>query len=1637
MLARVATSTQKHHLRLPQQETPKPKAKMRSLNWNKIPVQRVMAGNDNIWSLVAKDHVGYESCTNIDFDEIECLFSQPVPSQGSPKLGRDVVDGKIGQANEVDKRKREEITLLDSKRSLNINIFLKQFRSSNEEIITLIHKGSHFEIGAEKLRGLLKILPESDEVEMLKSFNGDTSRLGNAEKFLLHLLSVSRYKLRIEGMLLKEEFTANLNYLEPAINAMIQAANDLKTNKRLQEVLFMVLVAGNFINAGGYAGDAAGFRMTSLQKLTDIRANKPGMNLIHYVAQQAERKDITLLSFPDELIRYLEDATKVSIDQLKGDIMAMDQRITQLQSQVQNAEGDIEEQMAGFLEYASNECTELQAFLGLLEQVRKELCEFFCEDVQTFKLEECYKIFYNFCTKFKAAIEENKKRCIQEAKAEIRRRQREEQLAKKKFGLNGDQVLTPASGSEGETTFFESLMADGRGSRRFGEGSFNIRKVKKTNLDSLNGSFTSEDEPSITSSPRVARRTFSNGNTNGGGDGSQESPDVTPTGTLRNRRRARLPSEEADENLMDFLRHSSAENEARERRSWNSVDSYGSLDRSFGRRSRRKRPDLLGVEFMDRERPASPGLLTLPSPTCDPASTSESESKSSKLKQKIEAWLETDDREKQAKEQERRKKPQPKNAFTEDVDAGGRSVLHTLHEDGGQDAEVPSYAERWKSSVAPTNIDVSRAIEVVEGAQVKDKSAWRKSTLNVPNTTEPVDDARQRARRARSQSNIEGSQVNTALQAIRPLGGEGDTLRLYFRSPSQDTLTTQAGQGDASSFSGISMQRRNSEPTAKEDLDSRASAVANLSKRDDAKQSVEGLHPIIENDYEKHMAADLRKATAAVAGDDGRRDTSEIYSRTPSGATIIHVDGGHTAKANPVDSPRLTRRYSRTPSSEQDADSENVETPPTPRRVRRQPSVHEDHGKKPERKSTDYGSLRAIHKKPPIATTRKNNLDGVGDHQTSGRSIPVVKDDDLGDGQFDRFASIRRSRRLRRSADHGEASGKKDESEKPKLISHQVSRIDAESTQIRNSTPSRQLQREDPLQQRSDCKSVDGSVLVRMNSSENERRDIDDAVRNIEKVGHDLKVEMERNALDAKPTAVGKETTFGGSASRINAKTEEEIVTSDYEKVTTRRSSKGMPSLSRIRSRPANLPLMSVHNEDGGGEHEKTFTSTLMYTPTSPERESTKSPSPPLINLRDLSSAVETINPIHYVQSTSVRDAEDGALTSLASMRLRQPFKSSEKARNSRPSSFRETEPDEGFEELQSLGGGDNANHSAPYASDFTSEPPSLSEEQTDLRRLSEPDVQESDKAAASQSIESFMRTTPATTSLTGGKTKPNGVATRRRSSGGNTQLQRRSPFNSRNSLASNASKKRAGSNLSLRSSHSSLSIAPAKTAPSYRRPIVSTANNRNQTNKITMKTAPSTNTTTADRSRQSVNGFAPTVHSTGSTRIPKAATTKPQRQLSLPRQTSTSKPSVRQPVGTGLRRSESHSVRSVIPRRPATVVQNTTPPASVTKIQVNRSPSSTSSSSSSTHKENGPSRDTAPKRAPLKASSARNPAIRTLTSTPSANNSSRNNNCSFMRATTSSQAKKSVGDTNPTRASQRSKLPTSTKSAPGWPFAS
>jgi len=64
-------------------------------------------------------------------------------------------------------------------------------------------------------------------------------------------------------------------------------------------VLLLLLLRAMLMLQGGGAGDAAGFRLNSLLNLAELRANKPRMTLLHYVALVRYRTAVTSLLHPD------------------------------------------------------------------------------------------------------------------------------------------------------------------------------------------------------------------------------------------------------------------------------------------------------------------------------------------------------------------------------------------------------------------------------------------------------------------------------------------------------------------------------------------------------------------------------------------------------------------------------------------------------------------------------------------------------------------------------------------------------------------------------------------------------------------------------------------------------------------------------------------------------------------------------------------------------------------------------------------------------------------------------------------------------------------------------------------------------------------------------------------------------------------------------------------------------------------------------------------------------------------------------------------------------------------------------------------------------------------------------------------
>uniref|UniRef100_A0A8C9EGY8 FH2 domain containing 1 n=1 Tax=Pavo cristatus TaxID=9049 RepID=A0A8C9EGY8_PAVCR len=314
------------------------------------------------------------------------------------------------------------VSILDAKRSMNIGIFLKQFKKSAESIIEDIYHGRSEPYASELLNEFLKLLPEAEEVKKLKAFDGDVSRLSQADSFMYLLIQVPNYALRIEAMVLEREFSPSCASLQDDMKIIRQATKELMTCEELHSILHLVLQAGNIMNAGGYAGNAVGFKLSSLLKLADTKANKPGMSLLHFVALEAQKKDAALLNF-SEKIRDVHEAARLSIDNVEAELHSLSLKTRSVKDSIRR-DPKLFYQMENFLQVCR--LSELEHQKRELEKEGNALIDFFCEDKETMKLDECFQIFRDFCLRFNKAVKENREREIQELHHLQRRKELEE-----------------------------------------------------------------------------------------------------------------------------------------------------------------------------------------------------------------------------------------------------------------------------------------------------------------------------------------------------------------------------------------------------------------------------------------------------------------------------------------------------------------------------------------------------------------------------------------------------------------------------------------------------------------------------------------------------------------------------------------------------------------------------------------------------------------------------------------------------------------------------------------------------------------------------------------------------------------------------------------------------------------------------------------------------------------------------------------------------------------------------------------------------------------------------------------------------------------------------------------------------------
>lgn len=438
---------------------------MKHVNWGKVSGNTITT--NSLWRDVHTD-LTTSPPPKLDFQQIESLFCQVTRTAPATSEGR------------TRKRASSQVALLDSKKSLNVNIFLKQFKAPHADIAALIRDCRSNQIGSERLRGFLRILPDDPEVTMIKEYQGEVTKLGDAERFYHELIKVPHYQTRLEGMIQMEELQPAADTLRSHISAIIATCDKIISSNSIKTFFAYILTLGNFINTGSYAGNALGFRLSTVSKVWETRTNQPGVTLLHYLTQIVQDKDLDILDFVQEL-GDLSGVARLSVDHLGGEVATLRRDLDKLTRTLENASEDLQQHFTDFTVKAEIVVSDLERSLKEVERSRVKLAQYFCEDESKFRLEDCIIAFHTLGTRVQDAKKDNearRKREERKKRMEAERKRQEEERAKaeaagiKTVRRKRGDPLPPPDDSGG--CVVDRLLADIR------KGDFKLRKKSVT-----------------------------------------------------------------------------------------------------------------------------------------------------------------------------------------------------------------------------------------------------------------------------------------------------------------------------------------------------------------------------------------------------------------------------------------------------------------------------------------------------------------------------------------------------------------------------------------------------------------------------------------------------------------------------------------------------------------------------------------------------------------------------------------------------------------------------------------------------------------------------------------------------------------------------------------------------------------------------------------------------------------------------------------------------------------------------------------------------------------------------------------------------------------------------------------------------
>ncbi|XP_054841487.1 protein diaphanous homolog 1 [Eublepharis macularius] len=429
----------------------KPEVQLRRTNWSKITAQEL--SQDCFWVKAQEDRFENDEL----FAKLTLAFSVAQSKCKSKKQQEN------GEEKSQSKKKAKELRVLDSKNAQNLSIFLGSFRMPYEEIKNVILEVNEALLTESMVQNLIKLMPEPDKLKMIAELKEEYSELAEPEQFGVVISSVPRLRPRLNAILFKLQFHEQVENIKPEIVAVTAACEEVRKSENFSSLLSIILLVGNYMNAGSMNAGAFGFNISFLCKLRDTKSADQKLTLLHFLAETCELQYPNVLKFPDELI-HVEKAGQVSGENLRKNLDLMKKQISDVQRDVNTFPSTTEEKdkfvekMTSFVKEAQEQYEKLRMMHSNMENLYKELGQYFLFDSSKILIEEFFTNLHNFRSMFLQAVKENQKRRETEEKMRRAKLAKEKAEKERQEKQQKREQLIDMNAESDETGVMDSLL---------------------------------------------------------------------------------------------------------------------------------------------------------------------------------------------------------------------------------------------------------------------------------------------------------------------------------------------------------------------------------------------------------------------------------------------------------------------------------------------------------------------------------------------------------------------------------------------------------------------------------------------------------------------------------------------------------------------------------------------------------------------------------------------------------------------------------------------------------------------------------------------------------------------------------------------------------------------------------------------------------------------------------------------------------------------------------------------------------------------------------------------------------------------------------------------------------------------------